>query len=77
MIERSTISTPDGGTIYLDKGYHDAPPSRPYHLVGCGMWFESPEAAQAYVNEHWNDPAPEHGEDTRYARMEASFGELP
>lgn len=75
MIERITLSTPDGGTIYLDKGYHSAPVDRPYHLVGCGLWFESPESAQAHINDHWNDPV--EPDDNRYARMEASFGELP
>ena len=70
---RQTLALPDGGTIYLDHGYHSAPAGRPYHLVGCGRYFASIGAAQEYINAHWHDPAPT--EDRRYARAEASFGE--
>jgi len=74
MITRQELNLPNGGTIYLDHGYASAPAGRPFHLVGCGQYFATPEDAQQYITTHWNEPAPI--EDRRYAMMEASFGEL-
>lgn len=73
MLKRQILTTPGGGTIYLDHGYHTAPASRPYHLVGCGLYFETPAAAQMYINQHWNDPVP--ATDRSHAMAEARFGE--
>jgi hypothetical protein len=73
IITRQTLTTPDGGTIYLDHGYASAPIDRPCHLVTCGLYFATPEEAQSWVNAHWNDPAPV--EDRTYAMAEARFGE--
>lgn len=75
MITRQTLSTPDGGGIFLDHGYASAPKGRPFHLVGCGQYFATVADAQQYIEDHWNDPAPV--EDRTYAMMEASFGEQP
>lgn len=72
-ITRTKLSTPDGGTIFLDHGYAGAPKARPFHLVGCGLYFASPADAQRHINAHWNDPTPV--EDRRYAMAEACFGE--
>lgn len=73
MIERTTLTTPDGGTVSVDRGYHSAPADRPYHIVTCGVYVESIPAAQEWINRHWNQP--QRIEDAAYARMEASFGE--
>lgn len=57
---RDTITTPDGGTMYVDRhdwddGHRSHPNSLPYHLVCTGRFFGSVADAQAWINAHWYD----------------------